>query len=880
MGHLLHAALRKKLGKHVQQKGSLVAPDRLRFDFSHFQPVTAAELTDIERLVNAQIRLNAAAETQLMGYENAVAAGAMALFGEKYDKDVRVLRVGDFSMELCGGTHVQRAGDIGLFKILSESGVASGVRRIEAITGEAAIEYVEQNDALLRDLAQLLRGSREDVRDKVQDALERIRQMEKEVRTLKDRLASGQGADLAAGAVDVDGVKIVATKVEGADAGALRSAVDRLKVRLKSAVVVLASVEGPEKVVLVAGVTADQTARIKAGELAGVIAAKVGGRGGGTAGFRAGGRQQPGGPRCRAGVRARPGAGSTARLSRSLPTAPEQNLDPDRLRPVRGFLILLACGVLGVQCARAADPQPYKIDWTSSGDKTIDSTMKLTSQLATLRESAPVDPFGLIARARGDVNRLQTVLQSFGDHDGSVVIKINGMGLDSEELGNALSALPKKSEARIGIVPTLGPLFHVGNIQFKGSLPPGFEHKLHLATGAPVVASNVLTAGGMLQTELQDAGYAFATVDKPTAYERPARKILDLTFAVSVGPRVRIGQIRIEGLKDVRESFVDRGLLVRTGEQYDASAIEKARENLLGLGVFSTVSVELGKPDSRDNVPITFVVNEAKKYTVGVSAAYSSDLGGSTGFNWSDHNVFGSGQQLTASASAINLGGTASTGLGYDATVGYSIPDFRRPDQTLGFSVLALRQALQAYTQTGETAGTSLVRKLSTLWNLTTGLSYEHEIIGQESLLTCPVLPPGAPPLPQSDCQPISYKYNLLMLPVSAAYDSTELVSPLDDATHGFRISMSVTPTLSHGGATSGKVYTVVQGTISTYFDVNKLFAVDPPGAHGDRCEGVERRGARRYSVQSAARPALLRRRERHGAWLSLSVRGPGVRGR
>ena len=291
--HLLHAALRQKLGTHVQQKGSLVAPDRLRFDFSHFQPVTAAELTDIERLVNAQIRLNAPAETELMGYENAVAAGAMALFGEKYDKDVRVLRVGDFSMELCGGTHVQRAGDIGLFKILSESGVASGVRRIEAITGEAAIEYVEHNDALLRDLAQLLRGSREDVKDKVQDALERIRQMEKEVRTLKDRLASGQGADLASGAVDIGGVKIVATRVEGADAGALRSAVDRLKDRLKSGVFVLASVEGPEKVVLVAGVTADQTARIKAGELVGAIAAKVGGRGGGRPDFAQAGGNNP-----------------------------------------------------------------------------------------------------------------------------------------------------------------------------------------------------------------------------------------------------------------------------------------------------------------------------------------------------------------------------------------------------------------------------------------------------------------------------------------------------------------------------------------------------------------------------------------------------------
>jgi alanyl-tRNA synthetase len=291
--HLLHAALRKVLGAHVQQKGSLVAPDRLRFDFSHFEPITAVELREIERLVNAQIRLNTEAETKVMDYEGAVAAGAMALFGEKYEKDVRVLRMGDFSMELCGGTHVSRSGDIGFFKITSEGGVAAGVRRIEAITGETAVEYVEQSDALLKDVAGLLRGSREDLRDKVRDALDRVRQMEKEVRALKDRLASGQGVDLASGAVDIQGVKVVATKVDGADAGALRSAVDQLKDKLKSAVVVLASVESPSKVVLVAGVTADQTARVKAGELVGAIAAQIGGRGGGRPDFAQAGGSNP-----------------------------------------------------------------------------------------------------------------------------------------------------------------------------------------------------------------------------------------------------------------------------------------------------------------------------------------------------------------------------------------------------------------------------------------------------------------------------------------------------------------------------------------------------------------------------------------------------------
>ncbi len=291
--HLLHAALRRVLGTHVQQKGSLVAPDRLRFDFAHFQPVTPAELHDVERLVNAQIRANVPAETRTMDYEGAVAAGAMALFGEKYDKDVRVLRMGDFSMELCGGTHVRRAGDIGLFKIVSESGVAAGVRRIEALTGEGALDYVEHADGLLKEVAGLVRGSREDVKDKVREQLERTRQLEREVRTLKDRLASGAGVDLAAGAVDIQGVKVVAVKVADADADALRNAVDQLKERLKSAVVVLASVENLTKVVLVAGVTADQTARIKAGELAGAVAAQVGGRGGGRADFAQAGGSKP-----------------------------------------------------------------------------------------------------------------------------------------------------------------------------------------------------------------------------------------------------------------------------------------------------------------------------------------------------------------------------------------------------------------------------------------------------------------------------------------------------------------------------------------------------------------------------------------------------------
>jgi alanyl-tRNA synthetase len=279
--HLLHAALRKVLGTHVTQKGSLVAPDRLRFDFAHHQAVTPAELREIERLVNAQIRANSPGEISVMPFDKAVEAGAMALFGEKYDHDVRVLKLGNFSMELCGGTHVKRTGDIGFFKIVSESGVAAGIRRVEALTGEGAVQWAESTDELLRDLGALVRGGRDELREKVEQLLERSKKLEREIQQLKGRLASGQGGDLASTAREINGVKIVATRVDGADARALREAVDQLKNKLKSAVIVLGAVESDDKVLLVAGVTADQTSKIRAGDLIGSVAQQVGGRGGG-----------------------------------------------------------------------------------------------------------------------------------------------------------------------------------------------------------------------------------------------------------------------------------------------------------------------------------------------------------------------------------------------------------------------------------------------------------------------------------------------------------------------------------------------------------------------------------------------------------------------
>ncbi len=278
--HLLHAALRKVLGDHVTQKGSLVEPDRLRFDFSHFEPMSADELRQVNDLVNRQIRANAPVETALMSYDQAVEAGAMALFGEKYGDEVRVLRIGEFSTELCGGTHARRAGDIGLFKIVMEAGIASGVRRIEAVTGQGALDYIGETEKNLARIAAAVKGGREDAVARVNQVLERNRKLEKELEQLKAKLASSQGSDLAAQAVEINGIKVLAAKLEGGDAKALRDTVDQLKNKLGKAAVVLATVNG-DKVALVAGVTKDETGRIKAGELVNFVARQMGGKGGG-----------------------------------------------------------------------------------------------------------------------------------------------------------------------------------------------------------------------------------------------------------------------------------------------------------------------------------------------------------------------------------------------------------------------------------------------------------------------------------------------------------------------------------------------------------------------------------------------------------------------
>jgi alanyl-tRNA synthetase len=278
--HLMHAALRRVLGDHVTQKGSLVDAQRTRFDFSHSQAMTAEEIRTVEALVNRAIRANYPVEVRVMPYDDAIKSGAMALFGEKYGDEVRVLSMGDFSTELCGGTHVKRTGDIGSFKVVAETGVAAGIRRVEAVTADAALAYTHQLEEGLHNAAQALKATVAEVPAKVHQVLDQVRALEKELLRLKSKLASNQGGDLAAQAVEVNGAQVLAATVDGADARTLRDTLDQLKGRFKSAAIVLGSTEGA-RVTLIAGVTSDLTHKIKAGELVNHVATQVGGKGGG-----------------------------------------------------------------------------------------------------------------------------------------------------------------------------------------------------------------------------------------------------------------------------------------------------------------------------------------------------------------------------------------------------------------------------------------------------------------------------------------------------------------------------------------------------------------------------------------------------------------------
>jgi alanyl-tRNA synthetase len=290
--HLMHAALKKVLGEHVNQKGSLVTEDRFRFDFSHFEAVTNTELQSVEKLVNEQIRVNHVLKTQLMNLDEAKTAGAMALFGEKYAEDVRVVSMGDFSMELCGGTHVDRTGDIGFFKIISEGGIAAGVRRIEAVTGEKALEVVQAQGQKMNEAAGLLKTDTQNLSVRIKQVLDQNKLVEKELEKLKQQIASNATTDVLSDVYETKGVKVLSTVLQGVEAKALRSMVDDFKNQLGSAIIVLGIAE-ESKVSLIVGVTKDLVSKVKAGELVNFVAQQVGGKGGGRPDMAQAGGTQP-----------------------------------------------------------------------------------------------------------------------------------------------------------------------------------------------------------------------------------------------------------------------------------------------------------------------------------------------------------------------------------------------------------------------------------------------------------------------------------------------------------------------------------------------------------------------------------------------------------
>jgi translocation and assembly module TamA len=487
------------------------------------------------------------------------------------------------------------------------------------------------------------------------------------------------------------------------------------------------------------------------------------------------------------------------------------------------FTILLLSALGWTLSARASDPQTYQVDLASVGNNDIDQTLKATSDLLSLRTSAPVSPFGLIARARSDTDRLKTALESFGYYESHVSININGLPLTDPSLGDALTALPKGSSARVAIGFTLGTLYHLRRIDIDGEVPPPINARetLGLASGQPAVAASVLTGGAHLLSALQEQGYAFAQVDPPVAYEAADAPVLDLSFHVSAGSKVKIGDIHVEGLQRVHESLVRQRLLLHSGDLYKPSAIEAARRDLMGMNVFGQVSVQVGsKADESGGVPITFKLRERLRHAINVLAAYSSDLGGSGGVTWTDRNVFGNAEQLTFAASVINLGGSDTTGTGYDTSVKYLIPDFLHRDQSLQFAITAIKQQLQAYDQTAQTASVTLSRKLSSVWTVSAGLSTTDETILQVINAT-----PNSSGVFVPDA-PTKFDYTLIALPFKVIYDSTDLPTPLEDPRHGFRGTLSLTPTLAIGHPNA--TFLISTLTLATYFDLNNLLPIAP----------------------------------------------------
>lgn len=502
----------------------------------------------------------------------------------------------------------------------------------------------------------------------------------------------------------------------------------------------------------------------------------------------------------------------------------------------------VGAGMIGLLPARAADPQAYTVSIAATGNAALDAAIRESSQLATLRQSAPASPFALVLRARQDEGRITTALQSFGYYDGTVTISVDHLPADDPSLPETLAKVPSGDAVPIEVSAVPGPLFTLGRITVRGEATPAALAAMGLHPGQPAVAADVLAAQARLNAALLAEGYALASVPAPTAYENQAQHTLDIVFTIARGPRADLGTIRLLGLHAVNESFIRRRLRVHQGEQFSPAAISAAQSDLQSLGVFSSVSVRPAtKLDDQGQLPLAFIFEERPRHIVSLNGAYSTDLGASAGVTWSDRNVFGNAEQLNLGATIGGFAGSATKNPSYNLTAQFVKPDWLARDQTLTLNLAALRQSLDTYDQTAILGSAVVGRVLSPHWKASAGVSGEQEAINQEGT---------------------TRNYTLVGLPLGLHYDSADsLLNP----TRGARLDLSATPTQSFGARTT--TFLIMQASATTYIDFSQ-FGLTRPGRSVLALRGLV------GSIQGAGSPFALPPDQRFYAGGGGTVRG------
>lgn len=475
--------------------------------------------------------------------------------------------------------------------------------------------------------------------------------------------------------------------------------------------------------------------------------------------------------------------------------------------------------------ARAADPQPYTVSLTSTGDAGLDAALNASSNLVSLENTNPVGPFALAGRIRGDYERLQVALESYGYYGGKIIITLHrAKGSDAPEIDGESSSVaswidtvPAKEKISVNISAQRGPLFHLGRISV---IEPSSGKELHLTaaqekafdlhTGMPAVASQVLGAQGRLTQLLMEEGHALATIAAPKAYLHPESHTLNIVYDVVPGPVLNIGMITLSGLKHTNPSFIRRRLTIHPGQLYQPGKIDAARQDLVNLGIFSNVAVrDASQKAVAGTMPLDFHFAEAKRHQIGAEAGYSTDLGIRGGVNWTHYNLFGNAERLKIAALVAGIGASAQQGLGYDFYADFLKPDFFGDRRNLSVRVEGLKQLFWSYRQTALLARVGVAQQLGKHWNLNYGVAGIQEKVEQFG---------------------VTRNYTIASLPISASFDNTGVSNPIIPATHGFRLNMGATPSLSLGSKGVGtSLFTIFNATASTYFDLAN-FGISQPG--------------------------------------------------